>query len=243
MTWRTRLKLFIGTLVVVALVAGMTLIFNQRQTQVASASASIDATRYPVGIDYGGTVTQTFVAEGDRVAAGDELFTIQSPSLEADLAQGLVSAATVAYTVDDDGLITLTAAVAGTISDITTETGSFAQAGQVLATLDESGSLFVTAEYTLSARDYSRIEDGATVEILLPNQQTVTGTVDRISVETSNGEAESTIVVKSDGLVDGAFNGLVTRGTPVTATLQLRDDGIFAGVQDGIDDFIRKIGL
>jgi multidrug resistance efflux pump len=243
MTWKNRVKLFTGFIAVLVIVAGLTVVFNQRQSQVPSSSASIEAKRYPVGIDYGGTVTTTDVENGDRVAVGDTLFTLQSPSLESDLAKGLFKPKTVSYTVEDDGTITLTAAVAGTVSDVSTESGSFVQAGQVLATIDESGSLFVSAEYVLSARDYARIEEGASVDILLPNQKTVRGSVSSIDVETAEGEAESTILVTSNGLVDGAFNGLVKRGTPVTATLDLRDDGVFAGVQDGVQDFMRKIGV
>jgi multidrug resistance efflux pump len=243
MTWTNRFKLVAGILSVLVVVSGLTVVFNQRQSQVASSSASIEAKRYPVGIDYGGTVTTADVENGDRVKAGDTLFTLQSPSLEADLAQGLFKPQTVAYTVGDDGLVTLTAAVAGTVSDLSTESGSFVQAGQVLANIDASGSLFVTAEYELSARDYARVEEGADVDILLPNQQVVSGTVTSIDVETTNGKAESTVLVQSEGLVDGSYNGLVKRGTPVTATLLLRDDGVFAGVQDGMQDFMRKIGV
>jgi hypothetical protein len=114
----------------------------------------------------------------------------------------------------------------------------------VLATIDQAGSLFVQANYLLTARDYSRIEDGATVSLLLPNQEELEGTVEQINVDTADtGDAELTVKVASDTLVDGAFNGLVTRGTPVTATLTLRNDGIFAGVADGFTDFMRKIGV
>jgi len=243
MTWASRFKLFSGMIVVLVIVAGLTVLFNQRQSQVTSTSASIEAKRFPVGIDYGGTVTAALVADGDRVQPGDELFTLQSPSLQSDLAKGLFKPETVAYTVDSEGIITLTASVAGTVSEVSTEAGSFVQAGQVLATIDGAGSLFVTAEFTLSARDYARIEDGAAVDVLLPNQRTVKGKVDMISVETSDGAALSTVLVSSDGLSDGAFNGLVKRGTPVSATLLLRDDGVLAGVQDGVSDFLRKIGV
>jgi len=243
MTWTSRFKLLVGMIVVLVVVAALTVVFTQRQSQVASTSASIEAKRYPVGLDYGGTVTTAEVENGDRVAVGDTLFTLQSPSLESDLAKGLFKPATAAYTVREDGTVVMTASVAGTVADVSTESGSFVQAGQVLATIDASGSLFVKAEYTLSARDYSRIEDGASVDILLPNQQVVAGTVVSIAVETADGVAESTVLVQSTGLVDGAYNGLVKRGTPVTATLLLRNDGVFAGVNDGVQDFMRKIGV
>lgn len=243
MTWKNRIKLFTGLIGVFVLVAALTIVFNQRQAQVTSASAAISAERYPVGTDYGGTLLERSVDEGDRVEEGQTLFRLQSPSLQADLAEGLVQPDTIAYTVTSDGLITLTAAVAGMVSEITTERGSFVQAGQVLASIDRSGSLFVSADFVLTSRDYSRIEDGAAVELTLPNQKRIAGVVDSIEVQTADGLAESTIRVTSEGLTDGAYNGLVSPGTPVAARLNLRDDGPLAGVGDGLFDFLRKIGL
>lgn len=244
MTWRSRLKLFVGLVVVFALAAGLTVIFTQRQNRIVSVSASIEAERYPVGIDYGGTLVDSFVSEeGQRVAEGDVLFTLQSPSLQADLAEGLLKPETVAYSVSDDGMITLTAAVAGSVRDVTTQPGSFVQAGQVLATIDRAGSLFVVALFDLTGRDYSRIADGADVEILLPNQARVDGTVSSIDVQTVDGHAETTIRVTSSALADGAYNELVSAGTPVTATVALTQDGLLAGVVDGFLDFLQKIGL
>ena len=63
----------------------------------------------------------------------------------------------------------------------------------------------------------------------IPDKPTLDGIEDRWSERweaerlflTADGEAESTVLVQSDGLVDGAYNGLVKRGTPVTATLLL----------------------
>jgi multidrug resistance efflux pump len=243
MNWLNRFKLFSGILGVILVVGSLTVVFNQRQSEATSSSASIAAERYPVGIDYGGTVLTRSVESGDRVAAGDELFTLQSPSLQADLAEGLITPSTTIYSVDDDGIITLTASVAGTVADITTEPGSFVQAGQVLATIDKSGSLFVSADFTLSSRDYARIEDGATVDIVLPNQSTIAGSVNSIEVQTVDGQAETTVKVQSDGLTDGAYNNLVSRGTPVTAILHLREDGILSGLNDGVFDFMQRIGL
>lgn len=243
MTWRNRFRLLAGLAAVLVLVAGLTIVFNQRQARVASISASIEAERYPVGIDYGGTVIDRFVDAGTRVHAGQDLFSLQSSSLQADLAEGLVKPDTVAYSVAASGIITLKASVDGTVTDLSTERGSFVQAGQVLAMIDRAGSLFVSADYALTPRDYARVEDGAAVDILLPNQRQVSGRIESIEVQTADGRAETTVRVASDQLVDGDNNGLVARGTPVTATIMLRDDGVLAGVGDGVSDFLRKIGL
>ena len=92
MTWKSHLKMFFGLIAVVVLVAALTIVFNQRRTQVVSNSASINAEQYPVGFDYGGTVIERYVAENDHVEAGQELFAIQSPSLKSDLVNGLLKA-------------------------------------------------------------------------------------------------------------------------------------------------------
>lgn len=243
MTWQSRLRLIFGLICVVALVGVLTLVFTQRQAQAASVSAAIEAEQFPVGIDYGGTVVESVVTNGDHVEQGDVLFVILSTSLQADLADGLLQPESIAYSVTSDGTISLTAAVSGTVHEVTTERGSFVQAGQVLATIDRDGSLFVAAQYELTSRDYGRVEEGAPVTILLPDDQRVAGTVASVQVSTTDGTAETKVVVASDELVDGGHNGLLSRGTPVTATLHLRNDGVFAGASDGLFDFFRKIGV
>jgi multidrug resistance efflux pump len=243
MTWKNRFKLLLGLIVVVALVGACTLVFNQRQQQATSTSATIGADSYPVGTDYGGIVTRQYVKTGDTVEKGQKLFDVQSLRLQQDMAAGLVSASSSAYPVSRDGTATLVATVPGRISSVDVEQGAFAQAGAVVAHIDRSGTLFVKADFTLTPRDYARIGEGAAVQVLLPNQRVVQGRVGTIEVETVNGSAQSTIHVTSSQLVDGSDNGLVSPGTPVTATLHLRDDGFFSGPGDAFRDFLRKIGL
>ncbi|BDZ45797.1 HlyD family efflux transporter periplasmic adaptor subunit [Naasia aerilata] len=243
MTWANRLKLGAGLLLVVALVATLTVIFTHRQAEVASTSATIAADTYQVGTDYGGTVTMQNVSVGDEVVVGQFLFQVQSLSLLQDLQQGLVSFDTASYSVAEDGTMTFKATVAGTVATVDTKLGDFIQAGAKLATIDRADSLFVTGDYTLTPRDYERIDDGADVDLILPNQTTVPGRVEQVTVRTEDGQAQAQIKVSSDYLVQGAYNGLVTPGTPVDATLHLRQDGIFAGAIDASVGFLRQIGL
>ena len=44
-------------------------------------------------------------------------------------------------------------------------------------------------------------------------------------------------------LADQKISGLYRPGTPVVATLSLRDDGPLAGVSDSFRDFLRRMGL
>jgi multidrug resistance efflux pump len=216
-------------------------IFNQRQLQAVSQSATIKADSYPVGTDYGGIVTDQYVQQGDSVSAGEVLFQVQSLQLERDIKTGAVAATRA--DIANDGTITIRASVDGIISDVTVEQGGFAQAGSVLANINRSGSLFVEAKFVLSPRDFGRISDNASVTLRLPDQSTITGTVESLGVQTMSGSAETIAHVVSDELVAGDENGLVQPGTPIEATLELRDDGPLAGVGDASKDFLHKIGL
>lgn len=270
MSWGNRLRLVGGLIVVLLIVALFTMIFTQRQSQATSGSATIVAERYPVGTDYGGIVIEQFVEEGDDVREGDPILAVRSLQLQRDLAAGIVggdeaaaaaaadpaapdagaadtaataTAPTAGPAPTPDGTMTLTATVDGRVEELLVGQGGFAQAGGVVASIARADSLTVEAEFHLSARDYGRIEDEASVELLLPDQRTLQGRVESVEVETVRGEAKSTIVVVSDELVEGEGNGLIAAGAPVVATLDLRNDGPLAGVADGFADFMRQIGF
>jgi multidrug resistance efflux pump len=243
MTWMNRLKLAIGLVVTLAIVAAGTLVFTQRQHRALSATASIAAESYPVGTDYGGIVTRQHVTVGDEVSAGDPLFEVHSLQLRRDIASGYVVDPEVIAGLGDDGTSTIVATVDGTVASVAVPQGGFAQAGAVIATLDRNESLFVVAEFVLSARDYARIVEGAPAELLLPDQETLTGTVADIDVDTVDGQARSTVRIESAQLAAEPATGLFQSGTPVSATIRLRDDGPLAGVSDAMHDLLRKIGL
>jgi multidrug resistance efflux pump len=242
-TWANRIKMTVGILVVLALVAVFTVIFTQRQAQVISTSAAIASQDFTVGTDYSGTVTSTDAEVGDVVAKGDTLFSLTSLTLQKDLADDVVVPDTDAYTVSPDGTITFLATVDGRLSQLDVREGGFVGSGTAVATIERAGTLFVTADYTLTPRDYERIQDGAVVDVMLPNQVVVEGNVDLVSVETKEGEAAATVRVVSRGLTEGSYNGLVSSGTPVEATMHLRDDGILAGPVDSVQGFLRQIGV
>lgn len=241
MTWKNRSKLILGMLAVLVIVAVSTVIFNQRQLKAVSMSATIEAESYPVGTDYGGIVVRQHVAEGDEVTQGDPLFEVQSLQLERDIATGAVTATSA--DIHPDGTATIRASVDGTVSGLEMEQGGFAQAGSIIAYIDRAGSMFVAADFVLIPRDFGRIEDDAVVELRLPDQRTFAGTVESLDVVTVAGSAETTARVVSADLVAGDAHGLIQPGTPVEATLYLRDDGPLAGVSDAAQDFLRKIGL
>lgn len=242
MTWANRFRLLVGLIVVVAIVAACTLIFNQRQHRAQSTSATIVAQSYPVGTDYGGIVTRQYAEVGDQVVAGAPLFDVRSLQLQRDAESGNIDPSALGA-LSSDGTSTVVATVDGTLASVAVPQGGFAQAGAVLGTLDRAQSLFVDAEFLLSARDYARIVAGGKAELLLPDQSVLAGQISNIDVETIDGQALSTVRIASDALAEADATGLFEPGTPVTVTLSLREDGPIAGVADAVQDLMRKIGL
>ena len=244
MTWINRLRLFGGLVGVLLLVAILTIIFNQRQTEATSLTATVTADQYQVGAAYGGTVTKQFVKEGDVVKKGQELFTIQSVNLQQDLANNVEIASSPAYDVDKKkATLTYKATVEGQVSDLKAKLGNSLGSGQDFAKISVTDSQYVDAQFLLSPLDYGRVTKGAAVSVLLPNNQTLPGTVTTIEVATDSGQARTDVRVDSAELKDADLGNLAKPGTPVVATLQLRDDGPLAGVSDATFAFLRQIGL
>jgi multidrug resistance efflux pump len=244
MTWTQRLRLFGGIVAVLALTAALVLVFNQRQAQALSKTGQVVSASASVGAAYGGVVTKADAAEGDEVKKGQALFTVSSPDLQRDLSQNLKVASTDAFTVDTTAsTVTYKALSDGRLSDVTAQTGGFVQNGANLATITSDGSQYALADFVLSPRDYERIVKGAPVSLRLPDDRNVEGTVQSVSVTTENGQAKTRVTVASDALKNPQIAELTHPGTPVAATLSLRDDGPLAGPTDGLRSFLIKIGL
>ncbi len=243
MTWANRARLGLGLLLVLALVAAGTLLFTQRQHRAVSTTATVVAESFPVGTDYGGIVTRQYVDVGDAVLVGDPLFDIHSLDLRRDIASGYVVDSALLAGAGEDGTMSVVATVDGTIAEVAVPQGGFAQSGGVIASVDRTGSLFVEAQFVLDAREYARLTEGADVEIVLPDEDTLRGSVGRIDVETIDGLAMLTVRVDSEALTGAEATGLFQPGTPVVARVDLRDDGPLAGVADALHDLLRKIGL
>lgn len=244
MTWTNRFRLLGGLLAVFVLVAILTLVFNHRQTQAQSLNGSVKTDFYNVGASYGGTVIKQYVKENDTVAVGEKLFTMQSPAMQQDVANKVKVKSTGAYDVDTKkGTITYKATVAGTVDALDAKLGTTMTGGVPFARITVTGSQYILAQYLLTPRDYERIEPNAEVEILLPNNQKIQGTVSNVKVSTENGNAATELRVDSPQLADASLAALAKSGSPVVATVRLRDDGPLAGVSDGIFTFLRQIGL
>lgn len=243
MTWANRLKLLLGLVLVLGIVAGCTIVFTQRQNTVQSSSATIDAEELAVGAVYAGTVVDQLAQPGDAVAAGDPLLVVRSAQLARDLDDEVITAEELDGVDATAGTYQIVAAADGTVATVETPVGDFITGGGVAATIDQAGTLTVEAEFLLSARDYGRVAAGARVDLLLPDDTTVAGKVSKIEVVTLDGRAKSTMTITSDELTADADEALNQPGTPVRATLQLHDDGPLAGAGDALRDFLRRLGL
>ena len=243
MTWAGRLKLFVGVLVVLAIVAGCTLIFTQRQSAAQSASATIEAESFTVGAVYAGTVVDQLVQPGDDVTQGQPLLVVHSVQLVRDLEDEVVTPTELDGVDTGAGTYQVVATVDGTVASVDAPVGGFITAGGTAATIDRAGSLTVSAQFALSPRDYGRIVTVANVDLLLPDDATIGGHVSKVEVATVDGQAKATVTVTSAELSAESANALYQPGTPVRATLHLRDDGLLAGPADALRDFMRRLGL
>ena len=124
---------------------------------MAGKSASLVAEDYPVGTDYSGTITEQYVKVGDQVTAGQPLFEIESAALERDLAQGLVNKDNLTHEVKDDNTLVITATNAGQVDTVAYATGAFVPSNSTIATVQQAGTMYVEADFLLSAKDYARI--------------------------------------------------------------------------------------
>ena len=236
MTWRNRIRLGLGLIGVLALAAVLTMIVNRNNGIVDSRSASLVAEDYPVGTDYAGTVTEQYVHTGDVVKAGQPLFEVQSATLERDIAQNLVTPDNLTYEVKNDNTIVLAATNDGVVSSVAYTNGAFVPANTTIATIQQAGSMYVSADFVLSAKDYARIPAQAQVDLVLPNNEKVTAQVSQIQVQTEDGQARTIIRAYSPDLADGT--GLFAVGTPVQATLHLDNSGPITDVTNTITNAV-----
>jgi multidrug resistance efflux pump len=139
--------------------------------------------------------------------------------------------------------MTITAPSDGVVAEIGATPGGFVQSGEVLATLQRDGTIYVDAKLLLDPADFARIEKGSYVRIVLPDQSELPGEVETIAVQSTRNDAEATIRIASAALVQQAGEGLVLPGTPVQASVELRDDGPLAGPDLAFQRFLQRIGL
>lgn len=243
MTWSTRLRLFFGSILVILLVGALTVALSQRKGEATANSASIDAVTYAVGTDYAGAVVEQFVARGDLVSVGDPIATIQSNDLVRDLNDDIIVRSSEVFRVNTDGTLTVTSAVTGIVLSVDVPQGAYAAAGASVATIAAVDTLFVSAEFQLSPADFARIVEGAPVEITLPDGVEIAGVVGPVETSTVEGAALATVEVEIDATEFDDQGGFILPGTPVTATMALRNEDVLANVTSFVRTFIADVRI
>jgi multidrug resistance efflux pump len=243
MTWGNRFRVWGGIVVIVAVVAVLTLVVNQRSRQAFSDNAEIAAQQSTVGSEYGGVVVRQYVEQGDVVGDGDPLFTVSSLDLQRDASNGLKPVSTSSYRIDATrGQVTFLSPAEGTVTALNAEQGTFVS-GADMATITASGTQYVTAQFRLSAGEYGRIRIGGAADIELPNRDQLSGTVREVTVQTSGGVAETTVAVSVPDLRTRDMSSLNQPGSPVSVTLTLSDSGVLAGPTDALMGFLHRTGV
>lgn len=244
MIWISRLRLLLAVLLVLTIAAGLTIVFNQRQRESASVSAAISQPGYDVAAVVPGVMVEVEVALGDEVEEGQVLATMSSVELQQDAVNGLGASSNSAMDVDPEtGTVVYRATAAGRVTELSVTEGTFLSSGTAFASIVQSTPRSVEAEFQLTPRDYGRLEPGAEAEILLPDNRTITGTVESASVVTENGQALTRVIISSSELGDEELGLIATDGAPVAVTVHLEDSGILAGPTDALRDLLRTIGL
>lgn len=245
MTIANRLKLLFGLIAVLLVGSCFILLFNQRQSRVDSRQASVQAPVATVGAAYSGVVTDLRTANGKRVNKGDVLMVTVSQDLQQAVALGARPVSNVAMDVDiKTSTIAYKAAIEGYVSGLTASVGSFVPAGSQIASVVGDGTRSVVGTFELDPTQYQRVETGAPVEIMLPDNSRLGGVVSDVEVTGAAGPHTTTrIAVACATLGDKRYQAMARQGSPVTAIVTLRDDGILAGPTDALMAFLTKIGL
>jgi multidrug resistance efflux pump len=238
MNWRTRLRLLIGLVLVLGLVAVLTVQVNNRRGQAISQSATLQTERVSVGTDFAGVVTRQLVHSGDAVTAGQVLFEIDSAELAARTAAGQPVPTAAYFDIVGGRSVRIKATAAGNVGSIEFAEGAFVPSNTVLAWVDRTDARYVDATFKLSAGDYARLPRDAAVMILLPSGQEVAARVADVSVQGIGGEALTVIRADGPALSQATDASIFAPGTPVSARLTLKNDNFVTRAAAAVKGFL-----
>jgi len=224
-----KLRLMIGILVVVLLVGGLTLYLNYAMSLSHSVKATLDAQARSVGTDYSGLVVKQNVEQGQEVSKDDVLFEIDSQELKQRLSNGSLSSAGLALDPATQNL-QLRATNSGVVDDIFFREGAYVAGGAVVATVYVIDSLFVKAHFQLSPPDYARIEKDKKIELLFPDNTRKEAEITTINLESSEDKENVDTVITAKILDTDMSDFRFSVGTPVDATLHLKQDAWYQNI-------------
>jgi HlyD family secretion protein len=222
-----RIKLIVGALLVVLLVAFLTRHLDQQMSTVHELSATLKSQEYSLGTDYAGVLVDQSVEPGDEVQAGDSVAVIKSNLLSRDIENGLVDPKTSPYEIRDSNTLVLRATSAGTVTKAPFIKGAFLPAGTPLVQIRVRDTTYVEAGFLLTTQEYAEIRAARTVTVTLPNDDQVTATITEVNVRTRGDRAATTVTATAKELADDPLFGA---GTPVDVQVRLPKDGLVTSV-------------
>lgn len=190
-------------------------------TTVITGTATVQPTKFQnLTIPVNGTVNQVYVKQGDKVAVGDKLYTIDTTSLNQSIASVQSSIATyqtqmTTYSKNVSNL-TISAPFSGKLLNTTTaNVGDSVSNGAAVATLVDDSTMKLSLYFSYAYKD--AIYQGMSAEISVPQyMSTLTGTVSGIDY-VSYVTAEGTTCFKVTISVTNP--GSLIKGLSATATL------------------------
>lgn len=241
MKFTSRVRFVFGIIVVVLIVGALSMYLNGIMSVSQSSKAELAADSMTIGTDYPGLVVKQNVEEGDTIKKGEVLFEIQSAQLNDDLTKGVVSASSLPFSVDPTtNYIQLKASEDGVVEKINYKSGSYVPNGAIVASVHTVSSLYVVAHFHLSPPDYARIDKSNKMVLRFPDNSTQTATIFSVAL-VSNGDNVDTVVkarLSNADISDFRFSV----GTPVEATLPLKQDNIFQGLFTYLQGLFKPLG-
>ena len=193
-------------------------------TTVIEGSAVTSPTSFQMlTIPVDGTVGDVFAQQGDAVEVGDPLYSIDTETVEEDIAAAEATISDyedqLADLYESVGNLTITAPFAGKLTDVAVEDGDALGTNTVLATIIDDSRMYLDLFFSVAYSDV--ITTGMSATVLIPQYMTeLMGTVESIknvSYITAEGAEcfKVTIVMDNPGaLIEG-----------LTATVAISADG------------------
>lgn len=226
MSVRRLIVLLVGLAVVVAVSALGLIRAYERAHTVQASDAVVESDISIVGTAFAGSISDVSVSPGDTVAAGQELFRLQSPTLQQARETSRFNEEGVGYRMEGEDVMIFEATGSGTVAAMPYGVGSFVPANTEITQIVLHDSLRVRAELDLTAADYSRLKMGSTLRAELPDRSVVDASVYDIAFQ--EGEEGRTAVVRARS-EELAAGGQLLDGSPVAADVELESaDGIGA---------------
>jgi multidrug resistance efflux pump len=230
MNAKTKLAL-IGGFSVLGLIAGALIIYlNWTYAATESNRAQLTLQTYTVGTSYAGIITKQTVSVGDSVVEGQTLFEIKSDELTQQLLSTKALRSNLMYPLGSDGQILVTASRPGVVRQIDYNQGSFVGAYKQLASIADTTTIGVAADFTVNKSQLNRLTAATPVRITLPSGKALTGRITSISQSIKDNQSVTT--VKASLPVDAGAQLYAASGTAVSVKLTFDQHSWYSQIKD-----------